>query len=107
MSHQFNGVQIAEGVYMDFNEYSEINLQQITQTTSMAELEKSFCQDVATRKAISLPSVKVQFSDKCCHDASVYEQVYNLVSGLKNIVPLPLTARGRWIKFVGSFLMCF
>ncbi|KAJ3073463.1 hypothetical protein HDU98_001449, partial [Podochytrium sp. JEL0797] len=86
----FDGVRIAEGVYTDFNEYSEITLQQVTQTSTMDELRESFMQDVRTRESLGTPSVKLRYSDRCCQDASVYDDVYKLNRGMMTLLPLPI-----------------
>lgn len=86
---KFDGTPIAAAVYTDCNEYSEITLQQITQTTTMEELRESFKQDVNTRKMLGTPQVKIRSSDLCCQDASVLESVYELNRGLTKLVPLP------------------
>ncbi|KAJ3069207.1 hypothetical protein HDU98_007736 [Podochytrium sp. JEL0797] len=87
---KFEGERIAEGVYTDFNEYSEITLQQVTQTSTMEEIRESFVQDVRTRELLGMPDVKLRTSDRCCQDSSVYDEVYKLNRGVQTLLPLPI-----------------
>jgi hypothetical protein len=77
---QLNGEKTFEGLFTCKNEYGEIRMQQLVQSSSMEELTLLFsnCWRTLTTNKMRLP--EVVFDDKCCEHANFLQSVWPSIS---------------------------
>lgn len=73
---QLNGIKLFEGLFTCKNEYGEIRLQQLVQSSSMEELTVSFESCFSNLKANNMSLPEIVYDDKCCDHANFLKRVW-------------------------------
>jgi hypothetical protein len=73
---QLNGMKLFEGLFTCKNEYGEIRLQQLVQSSSMEELTLSFENCFANLKANNMALPEIVYDDKCCEHGNFLKRVW-------------------------------